>query len=220
MWDLADQRRHWRLWQRHRHRSPHTSVEAGGSDSWGSYAEAGHDESTIYFRASGGKKRPHWHADTAVPSTGRVASSGSSFKLCLEPLSHVSAVSPSQEKMKETCKALLSFYLMYCYFLNIWFTYICVCVKLSVFLAKRFACSLLLVLALKVWATTLSCLFLSQYLCVCWHVFMPFVWGHMRMAEEGVVLPELEFHVVMGHCIIACGCLRHLHASPAIVSHL
>lgn len=39
------------------------------------------------------------------------------------------------------------------------------------------------------------------------------------MAEEGFVLPELELHVVVSHCIIACGCLCHPHAFPAVASY-
>lgn len=88
---MVDQWRHWGLWQRYWHRSPRTTVETGGSDSWGSNAEAWHDKSTLYFRASGGKEKHRISMLTQTRTNpDNVAISASSHELHLKPLSHFS----------------------------------------------------------------------------------------------------------------------------------
>lgn len=87
--DMVDQWRHRGLWQRYWHWSPHTAVEAGWSDSWGSHAEAGHDKSALYFRASGGKEKHPISTPTPTKSNpDNVAASALSYELHLKPLSH------------------------------------------------------------------------------------------------------------------------------------
>lgn len=57
VWDLVDQWRHGSLWQRHRNRSAHVTMEIGGADSGWSNAEAGNDQSTLHPGTSRGMQR-------------------------------------------------------------------------------------------------------------------------------------------------------------------
>lgn len=85
---MVDQWRHRSLWQRYWHWSPRTPVETGWSDSWGSNAEAWHDKSALYFRASGGKeKRPISMLTQTQTNPDNVAASALSHELHLKPLS-------------------------------------------------------------------------------------------------------------------------------------
>lgn len=85
---MVDQWRHRSLWQRYWHWSPRTPVETGWSDSWGSNAEAWHDKSALYFRASGGKeKHPISMLTQTQTNPDNVAALALSHELHLKPLS-------------------------------------------------------------------------------------------------------------------------------------
>lgn len=115
--DMVDQWRHRGLWQRYWHWSPHTAVEAGWSDSRGSNAEAGHDKSALYFRASGGKeKHPISMPTPTETNPDSVAASALSHELHLKPLLILCVRGPTLPRMNwEFHVSFVSLHILFCF---------------------------------------------------------------------------------------------------------